>query len=284
MFILDNDGDYRHYSGDNPRMYPVLPTGAYTPLMNPQIGLFFKPVKTDGDQLINLDTTVARHVRREIDDFFNPEITATLASVNIKHRRGVILHGVPGTGKTSLIRSLFPVFFQHNAVVLVEPHGDMLENIFIPAIRKDDPDRPIVIVWDEFEKNADYSRSELLRLLDGLNSPDHLLTIGTTNYLSKISSQLTGRPSRFSLILEMPPLDSAARVAYARRKYPMLDHEVVAGLVDMTAGKALDYIEEACKLTLMGYDADEIRDRIQGVTISSLALANSDDEESEEDE
>lgn len=281
MFVLDSDGDYRPISGKNPQLIPTIPAGVYTVGMTPH-GFFFHPLAIGGEQLVSLDTPVARQVTREIRDFFDPDISARLAAAGLKHRRGIILHGQPGAGKTSLVRALLPMIVAAGAVVLSECNADHLENVFIPAIRKTDPARPVVLLWDEFDKNAEYSHSELLRLLDGMNSPDHLLTIGVTNDLESIPRTLRGRPSRFGLILEMPPLDRAARETYARTKYPMLDADTIAGVVDMTEGRALDFIEEGCKLSLMGYELDEIRDRVQG--IPGMILVGDETETTKEDE
>ncbi len=263
MFVLDRDGDYRPIGGEDPQLTPTLPAGVYTIGFLPTGGGFFRPISTSGDQLVSLDTPTGRKVAREIQDFFNPEITARLASAGVKHRRGIILHGQPGTGKTSLVRAFLPQIVALGAVVLSEINPALLQEQIIPAIRKHDPARPIVLVWDEFDKSAEHAHSELLRLLDGMSSPDHLLTIGVTNNLRNIPETLRCRPSRFGLILKVPPLGQEARTSYARTKYPMLDDDTIANVVQITEGKALDYIEEGCKLALMGYDADEIRDRVQ---------------------
>jgi len=283
MFVIDSDGDYRPIAGQNPRLVEKLPAGVYE-LHTAQTGAYFKPMQYSAESFVSLDTPAARQVRREIADFFNPAITARLAAAGLKHRRGIILHGPPGTGKTSLVRAMLPMVVDAGAIVLSEVNADMLENTIIPVLRKDDPDRPIVLVWDEFDKNAQYSHSELLRLLDGLNSPDHLLTIGVTNDLGQIPSPLRLRPSRFGLILEMPPLGQAAREAYARNKYTMLESDMIAGIVDLTANKPLDYVEEACKLALMGYELDEIRDRVCGIPGLILAGAPTEDDDDEDDD
>lgn len=56
----------------------------------------------------------------------------------------------------------------------------------------------------------------------------------------------------------------------------MLDFQVTMQLAALTEGRPLDYLEEACKLSLMGYDVDEIRDRITGVHLAELALVEED--------
>ncbi|GAB4192404.1 MAG: hypothetical protein OHK0022_06590 [Roseiflexaceae bacterium] len=284
MFMIDRDGDFHFIPINTPeKVFQALPAGPYH-LVETSSGMYFRPIAPAKDTLINLDTPVARRVRREIAEFFNPELTARLAAAGLKHRRGIILHGDQGTGKTSLVRAMFPLMIEQNAVILLETNADHLEHSIIPAVRLTDPDRPIVLVWDEFEKNAQYSRNELLQLLDGLASPDHLLTIGTTNNLNRIPKQLKYRPSRFSLVLEMPPLPAPARAAYVAHKFAMLNSDMARSVVDLTEGRPLDYLEEACKLALMGYDVDEIRDRIQSAQLPVGGGDDDDDDSSEDDE
>lgn len=279
MFVKDKDGDYQSINvTSRDDMRPALPPGAYQVGVG-STGMFFKPVVLAPEPFVKLDTSVVRKVMREVDEFFNPDMTARLAAAGIKHRRGIIIYGPPGTGKTSLVRSLFPVFAAQNAVVVVDVNADHLENLIIPAIRRNDPDRPIVLFFDEFDKNANYSRNELLTLLDGINSPDHLLTIGCTNYIDKIPTQLRSRPSRFGLILELAALDRDARAAYVAHKYPMLSEEMRTFVIDATVAQPLDYVEEGCKLALMGHEPDELRDRI--TTTPASALVGVDDDEDE---
>jgi hypothetical protein len=270
MFLIDNDGDFRSLGiRESDQLLARLPAGAYRVLESPS-GLYFRPHQPTQEHMVQIGSRPMRLVTREVRDFFNPELQARLRDAGLKNRRGVILHGPPGTGKTSLVRLLFPEMIAHDAVILLDCNADHLEHRYIPAIRHNDPDRPIVIVFDEFEKTVKASRLELLRLLDGIVSPDRILTIGATNFIEEIPEQLRNRPSRFSLVLEVRELALAYRSELAARKYPMLNPDDREFAVQLTAAQPLDFLEEACKLVLMGYEPDEVRDRLSDMSVGPL--------------
>lgn len=282
MFYRDTDGDYMPTDlTPDQQLIPRLPDGAYQ-MKTVMRGYFFKPYTPSQETMIDLELPARAHVVREIETFFDPVKTARLTSAGLKHRRGIILYGPPGTGKTSMIRGLFPYCAKHGAVIIVDPNADHLENHIIPMVRKHDHDRPIVIYFDEFDATVRRSFHELLSLLDGMGSPDHLLTIGCTNHMEQIPTAMRARPSRFSLILEVNKLDDRVRHYLAERKYPMLDAGIRLDCVSITADKPIDYLEEACKLALMGYESDEIRDRIQ--MIDPAAIPENVEETTESDE
>ena len=54
-----------------------------------------------------------------------------------------------------------------------------------------------VIVFEDVDCVRDYQRSELLNLLDGINSTHKTLYLATTNYPERLDAALTKRPSRF---------------------------------------------------------------------------------------
>ena len=57
---------------------------------------------------------------------------------------------------------------------------------------------PYVVIFEGLDSLInDSNRSFFLNQLDGLESNDGMLIIGTTNHLSKIDLSLTNRPSRF---------------------------------------------------------------------------------------
>jgi hypothetical protein len=253
-------------------MLSALPAGAYHASMTSMGEIFFVPVAVTEEKLVDLDTPTAVHVKREIRDFFNPEITERLRAARLKHRRGVILHGNAGTGKTSLVRAMFTDLITHGAVVLIEPDIRYVARKYIPAIRLIDPTRPIVLVFDEFHRTVQSNSHGLLLLLDGLTSPDHVMIIGTTNYMANIPRTLCQRPSRFSLVLEVPALPESARYVYVQTKYPMLDVEMTAALVKLTSAMALDFLEEACKLSVMGYSIEDISARFAASSLRGTEL------------
>jgi SpoVK/Ycf46/Vps4 family AAA+-type ATPase len=274
MFVVDHEGDYTYMPiKEGAKQYSRLPAGAYKAAMSAQ-GVLFRPITVNQDGLIKMNTKVAAEVWGEVKSFFDQETRKRLAAAEVKNRRGIILHGIPGTGKTSLVRSLFPYMIEQGAVIIVDCNADRLEHGFLPAIHLDDPDRDVVLFFDEFDRNAKYSEVELKRLLDGLSSPNNILTIGCTNHLNNIPDALWKRPSRFSLVREMPAPSPEVRTIFLHKKFPGIPTDVALDLIGMVGDKSIDYVQEVCTLYLRGMDVDEIRDRITGVQPSALVMAD----------
>ena len=124
----------------------------------------------------------------------------TYREMDLPHRRGFLLTGPPGNGKTSFARAL--VADNTVGFVLVtsvaahrENPARQLRKAFEMAARI----APCVLCLEDVDGLIEgVTRNELLNQLDGLGrGGDGVLTVATTNHPEKLDAALTERPSRF---------------------------------------------------------------------------------------
>ena len=152
-------------------------------------------------------------------------------------RRGVIFHGAPGTGKTSLARALaehldLPIHVFDLASMsnqeLKQAWRDMLTNSPCMALLED-----IDAVFEGRNNKAPQSMmgggtltfDTLLNCIDGIERVDGMLLVVTTNRLDTIDDALKNRPGRIDRVVEFKNLDHEGRVKMALR---ILEDEVAA--------------------------------------------------------
>jgi SpoVK/Ycf46/Vps4 family AAA+-type ATPase len=136
------------------------------------------------------------------------------------HRRGIVLYGAPGTGKTSLINLITVENAKRNGVVFF---CDGYPKTFIQglkAFREVEPDRPIICLFEDLEEIMDnYGHRALLSLLDGEDVVDHVLNIATTNFVTRLDNRIIGRPRRFDRKFEISMPKTEARRNYLQMKF-----------------------------------------------------------------
>lgn len=165
---------------------------------------------------------------QEMIDLFELEVFGFINNIdkynkeNI-YKRGFIIHGKPGTGKTTLGHIICNCLKGYT-VVWITPEA-LSENNYrtfnsIKALYKmADYLSPCVLMLEDLDLLAmDRDRGgdleglgALMNVLDGVNSIKNSITIGTTNRLTVIEDALRNRPGRFDRIIEIPPLDNALR-------------------------------------------------------------------------
>jgi len=142
----------------------------------------------------------------------------------IQYPRGILLHGLPGTGKTLLAKAMANL--AHASLYCVSAtdvlscyYGEspkMVSKVFELAQRHS----PAIILFDEIDSLAmkrDGAFEEsgkivsvFLQKMDGIKAMNKVTVIGTTNFKESIDPALL-RPGRFDKIIEVPPPDASAR-------------------------------------------------------------------------
>jgi len=124
---------------------------------------------------------------------------------NIPYKFNILLHGKPGTGKTSIIRALASKFDKRIDFIKSEPSKDNLNYLEIEqnniTVFEDIDTCDVVQKRDDNVKNNNLSA--FLNLLDGFNSAKSSLIILTTNHLEKLDPAIY-RAGRIDLIIEIP--------------------------------------------------------------------------------
>ena len=158
----------------------------------------------------------------------------------IPYRTGIILHGVPGTGKTSLVRAICEKLnkplhtlslsgvsdnsleealasLPRNAVLLMED----IDTYSVTDSREQESDS------DSKEMMSMLTLSGLLNAIDGIISSDGRILIATTNHIENLDSALV-RKGRFNLDVEIGYLTPECFAEFFKQFYP--EFEVPQGI------------------------------------------------------
>lgn len=241
-----------------------VPPGVYEIHYNSSIGshtLVKQPFKTD--ELYHLPSPEIMDILKDIKNFW------TRADVyfkyNFVHKRGILMYGEPGCGKSGIIQILANMLMELNGIVInIKSQNDIDYFIeFIPTFRKIEPNRPLVVILEDIDSLAGedrYSTSQLLNILDGVKQIEGVVYIATTNYPEKLQERVTNRPSRFDRRYKIELPNEEIRRAYITNK---LNDDDLAKIdidewVKRTGGMSLSHLKEVVvSVIVMGRTFEE---------------------------
>src|SRR5712692_2548872 len=180
----------------------------------------------------------------------HPELFERLG---VEAPKGVLIHGPPGTGKTLLARA---VASETNAnfqslggpEIMSKYYGESEENLRT-VFKQAQENAPSIIFIDEVDSIAPKREevtgevekrvvSQLLSLMDGLQSRGKVVVIGATNRINAIDPALR-RPGRFDREIEIGVPDSEGRLEVLQihtRGMPLAKDVDLKKLADVTHG------------------------------------------------
>jgi SpoVK/Ycf46/Vps4 family AAA+-type ATPase len=178
---------------------------------------------------------------------------------DIAWRRGYLLYGRPGNGKTSLVRGLAE---ELDIPVHVFDLASMDDREFIQAWGSARANRPRIVLFEDFDtvfegrvnkiEGSSLDFSTILNAIDGLEREDGLLLFVTTNNLAAIDPAMgipdengdSTRPGRIDDTIELPGLDLDGKRKMATR---ILDDELeVEKLVVESGDDTAAQFQERC--------------------------------------
>jgi chaperone BCS1 len=169
-----------------------------------------------------LDGTQAEELLADVKEFLNSR--DWYREVGVPYRRGYLLYGPPGNGKTSVVKALAGELGMSIYLLLLSD-PDMNDNRVNDLLAKV-PDRNILLLEDidcafarrkrASGKEAGLTFSGLLNAIDGVASAEGRIIVMTTNHVDQLDPALT-RPGRADVKLSFghATSDQAGRL-YAR--------------------------------------------------------------------
>lgn len=222
----------------------ILPPGLYSPAFDHNIGLHFEKLDNRTDDLINLPDSDSDKVIRDIQQFWDRE--KHFRQFGFLWRRGVLLHGPPGGGKTSTIQLIVKQLIERGGVAFLNESIKRTTRA-LEMFRRIEPKRPAALILEDLEELLKKdSQTDVLSLLDGEEMIDNLVVLATTNYPENLDRRITDRPSRFDIVRKIGMPNETARKVFLSLKNPRLsdDAEELQRWVRTSNGYSVAHLKE----------------------------------------
>lgn len=242
------------------KTYASLPAGFYKlEMIN---GVYFL-VKHEliSDSIIELPDSDSAKIIAEIDDFWAK--SNLFQQYGLSHKRGVLLYGPPGSGKTVTALVIAKNVIENGGLVFQVTQEPYTLTQMLPKVRQVEPDRPVVIIMEDIDSLIkEYSESEVLSLLDGEQSIDNVVYVATTNYPEELDKRVTDRPSRFDRLVKIDFPSYESRISY------LLHHNVPDSKLwgKATEGFSIAHIKELIvSVKCLGHDFETELKRLRSM-------------------
>lgn len=214
------------------------------------------------DELLHLPIQEFNMILEDLNFFWKSE--HLFKKYKYAYKRGILLYGEPGCGKTSLCALLSKMIEDLGGIIFLLKDTDDLSNYmeFIPQIfRRIEPNTPILTIIEDLDGIlSNGAETKLLNMLDGFNQFNNIVNIGCTNYPEKLKERILNRPSRFDKRYHIGLPVAEVREYYFQHKiHPDdLNEKILKNLVAKTEGLSIAHLGELIKsVFIFGKDIDE---------------------------
>ena len=251
---------------------PKVPAGVYEIGWNSNLQshtLKKQPFKTD--ELYHLPSYEITDILQDIDNFWNR--ADNYKKYNYIHKRGILMYGEPGCGKSGIIQLISQQLIEKDGIVLNVKDEEDVDRFtsFIATFRKVEPNRPLVVLLEDIDSLAGENRfqtARLLNILDGVKQIDGVVYIATTNYPEKLQERITNRPSRFDRRYQVELPNEEIRRAYINHKLNEddLKNVNIEEWIKKTEGMSLSHLKEVViSVIVMGRSFEETMNNLEGL-------------------
>ena len=229
----------------------MLPPGFYGLSVVQGVGLVWAAIRVRTDHVLRFPDSASDHVIREIETFWEQE--DSFIAHGIPFKRGILMHGPAGSGKTTSVRVI--------ALEVVKRGGYVLEysgvSTLISALRQlrcIQPETPVVVLMEDLDSILDTSQSgqsAILNMLDGVESVHKVVFLATTNYPERLDPRIIDRPSRFDRRVEIKHPVAASRKMYLETLARPEDDIDLDEYVKASRGMSLAHLKELFVATVI---------------------------------
>lgn len=233
---------------------------------NSMDGPVFTKFAPNTDELYIFESGPMKSILEEIDKFWG--LKENYNSLGFLHNRGILIEGPPGTGKSSLFQQVTEMMIKRGDVIFFTTDVSALRE-GLKNYREVEPERKVVVVFEDIDEVVGYSERALLQLMDGDAQIQNVLYLGSTNYLSRLPQRLI-RPGRFDKVIHLGPPQLEARMTYLKKKLEGKEkEEQIKWLAEQTGGFSFGHLRE---LIIGGYamkePIKEVLKRLRGSSVN----------------
>jgi len=221
-----------------------LPSAVFSPGI--ELGqLCLIKINIDTQELLELPDSTSNLIIEEVRSFWNKK--DLYLSNNIQYKRGILMYGPPGSGKSCTIKLLINDVIKLGGLVILLDDIE-IGTAALQLIRKIEPETPIIAVIEDVDRFTNSDEFKLISLLDGVSAPiENIVFLATTNYPENLPKRLINRPSRFDKRFMIDYPNTRARTVYLQHLFSQATLQTTYPIkrwVQDTTGLSLAHIKE----------------------------------------
>jgi len=194
------------------RTVKALIPGYYEINTHPSLGIYFEKIQVKVEGLLEFPDANTHRVIVEIQKFWDSR--DKFEEHHLTYKRGIILWGPAGGGKSSTLQLVCRDVIKRGGIVVKFAHPNIFSS-GVRMLREIQPNTPVVVLMEDIDSTLDnYSETDVLNILDGVDRMDNVVFLATTNYPERLGERIMNRPSRFDKRFKVGYPSPAARKLY----------------------------------------------------------------------